>query len=74
MRESFPRQIDKEVYGSLRRQRSEIIKVEKKGQISFPLHSLGLYFKNVPYLRTVSGLNLLANPVTLKCKLWEWVW
>ena len=30
MRESFPRQIDKEVYGSLRRQRSEIIKVEER--------------------------------------------
>ena len=24
-----------------------------------------------PELRTVSGLNLLANPVILKCKLWE---
>ena len=24
-------------------------------------------------LRTVSGKNLLANPVILKCKLWEWI-
>ena len=38
----------------------------------FPsLHSLGLYNKNVSRLRTVSGLNLLANSVILKCKLWE---
>ena len=34
-------------------------------------HSLGLYNSKVSCLRTVSGLNLLANPVILKCKLWE---
>ena len=39
----------------------------------FPLHSLGLYNNNVSCLRTVSGKNLLANPIILKCKLWEWV-
>ena len=36
-----------------------------------PLHSLGLYNNNISCLRTVSGLNLLANPVILKCKLWQ---
>ena len=39
-----------------------------------PLHSLGLYNNKISCLRTVSGLNLLANPVILKCKLWEEVW
>ena len=34
----------------------------------------GLYNNNVSCLRTASGLNLLANPVILKCKLWEYVW
>ena len=43
----------------------------RKDKLFFPLHSLGLYNKNVSFLRTVSGLNLLANPVILKCKLWE---
>ena len=33
----------------------------------------GLY-KDVSCLRTIFGLNLLANSVILKCKLWEWVW
>ena len=37
----------------------------------FPLHSLGLYNNNVSCLRTVFGLNLLANSVILKHKLWE---
>ena len=46
---------------------------EEKGQTYyfFPLHSLGLYNNDVSCLRTVSGLNLLANSVILKCKLWE---
>ena len=39
----------------------------------FPLHSLRLDNNNVSCLRTVSGKNLLANPVILKCELWEWV-
>ena len=30
-----------------------------------------LYNNNVSCLRTGSGLNLLANPVILKCKLWK---
>ena len=37
----------------------------------FPLHSLGLYNNNVSCLRTVFGLNPLANSVILKHKLWE---
>ena len=43
----------------------------RKDKLFFPLHSLGLYNNNVSCLGTVSGLNLLANPVILKCKLWE---
>ena len=42
---------------------------------TFPFWSLqGLYNSNVSCLKTVSGLNLLANSVILKCKLWEQVW
>ena len=44
-----------------------------KDKLFFPLHSLGLYNINVSCLRTVSRKNTLANPVILKCKLWEWV-
>ena len=44
----------------------------RKDQFFFPsLHSLGLYNNNVSCRRTVSGLNILANSVILKCKLWE---
>ena len=39
----------------------------RKDKLFFPsLHSLGLYNNNVSCLRTVSGLNLLANSVILK--------
>ena len=70
VRESFPRQVDKESRGP-QGQRGLEFSRRKKGQTFFPsLHSLGLYNNNVSYLRTVSGLNLLANSVTLKCKLW----
>ena len=73
MRESFPRQVDKK---SRRPQGERGLEFSrrKKGQAVFPLHSLRLYNNNVSCLRTVSGLNLLVNPVILKCKLWEWVW
>ena len=43
----------------------------RKDKLFFPLHSLGLYNKNVSCLRTVSRKNLPANPVILNCKLWE---
>ena len=43
----------------------------RKDKLFFPLHSLGLYNNNASFLRTVSGKNLLANPVILKCKLCE---
>ena len=43
----------------------------RKDKLFFPRHSLGLYNNNVSCLKIVSGLNLLANPVILKCKLWE---
>ena len=46
---------------------------KRKGPTFSPLHSLGLYNNNVSCLRTVSGKNLLADSVILKCKLWEWV-
>ena len=71
MRESFPRQVDKKSRGP---QGERVLEVSrrKKGQTFFPsLQSLGLYNNNVLCLRTVSGLNLLANSVILKCKLWE---
>ena len=70
LRESFPRQVDKKSRGPQGERDLEFSR-RKKGQTFFPLHSLGLYNNNVSYLRTVSGLNFLANPVVLKCKLWE---
>ena len=71
MRESFPRQVDKESRGPQGERGLEFSR-RKKGQTFFlSPHSLGLYNNNVSCLRTVSGLNLLANPVILKCKLWE---
>ena len=72
MRESLPRQVDKKSWGPQGERGLEFSR-RKKGQTFFPsLHSLGLglYNNNVSCLRTVSGLNL-ANPVILKCKLWE---
>ena len=71
LRESFPRQVDRESRGSQGERGLELSR-RKKGQTFFPsLHSLGLYNNNVSCLRTVFGLNLLANSVILKCKLWE---
>ena len=68
--ESFPRQVEKKSR-SPQGERALEFSRRKKGQTFSPLHSLGLYNNNVSCLRTVSGLNLLANPVILKCKLWE---
>ena len=63
MRESFPRQVDKKSRGPQGERGLEFSR-RKKGQTFFPsLHSLGLYNNNVLCLRTVSGLNLLANSV-----------
>ena len=72
LRESVPRQVDKESRGPQGERGLEFSR-RKKGQTFFflSLHSLGLYNNNVSCLRTVFGLNLLANPVILKCKLWE---
>jgi len=70
MRESFPRQVDKKSRGPQEERGLEFSR-RKKGQTFCPLHSLGLYNNNVSCLRSISGLNLLANPVILKCKLWE---
>ena len=69
LKESFPRQVDKS--RGPQGERDLEFSRRKKGQTFFPLHSLGLYNKNVSCLRTVSGLNLLANSVILRCKLWE---
>ena len=71
MRESIPRQVDKKSGGPQGERVSGILKEEERTNIFFPLHSLGLYNNNVSCLRTVSGKNLLANPVILKCKFWE---
>ena len=63
MRESFPRQVDKKSRGPQGERGLEFSR-RKKGKTFFPsLHSLGLYNSNVLCLRTVSGLNLLANSV-----------
>ena len=72
--ESIPRQIDKKSRGPQGDRGLEFSR-RRKGQmfVFFPLHSLGLYNNNVSCVRAVSGRNLLANPVILKCKLWEWV-
>ena len=73
MRESFPRPVDKKSRDPQGERGLEFSR-RKKGQTFFvPLHSLGLYNNNVSRLRIVSGKkkNLLANPVILKCKLWE---
>ena len=73
LRVSFPRQVDKKSRGYQGERGLEFSR-RKKGQTFFPLYSLGLCNNNVSCLRTVSGLNLLANPVILKCKLCEKVW
>ena len=72
MRESFPRQVDKKSRGP----QGEVWDIQggRKDKLFFtffPLHSLGLYNNNVSCLRTVFGLNPLANSVILKHKLWE---
>ena len=69
VRESFPRQVDKE--SRVPKERGVWNSQGGRKDKLFPaLHSLGLYNNNVSCLRTVSGLNL-ANSVIVKCKLWE---
>ena len=71
LRESVPRQVDRESRGPQGERGLEFSR-RKKGQTFFlSPHSVGLYNNNVSCLRTVFGLNLLANSVILKCKLWE---
>ena len=61
MRESFPKQVDKESRGP-QGERSLEFSRRKKGQTFFlSPHSLGLYNNNVSWLRPVSGLNLLLS-------------
>ena len=74
MRESVPRQVDRESRGPQGERGLEFSR-RKKGQAFFlSPHSLGLYNNNVSCLRTVSGLrtasglDLLANSVILKCQ------
>ena len=67
MRESFPRQVDKNSRGP-QGERGLGYSRRKKGQTFFTfftLHSLGLY-NNVSCLKTVPRLNPLANSVILK--------
>ena len=69
MKESFPRQVDKKSRGPLGERGLEF-STRKKGQTFFvPLHPLGLYNNNVPWLRIVFGKNFLADPVILRYKL-----
>ena len=61
VRESFPRQVDKESRGPQGERGLEFSR-RKKGQTFFLFpHSLGLYNNNVSCLRTVFGLNLLLS-------------
>ena len=61
LRESFPRQVDRESRGPLGERGLEFSR-RKKGQTFFlSLHSLGLYNNNVSCLRTVFGFNLLLS-------------
>ena len=69
--ESFPRQVDKKSRGPQGERGLEFLRRKKQQTFFSSLHSLGLYNNNVFCLRTVSGLNLLANSVILKCELWE---
>ena len=77
MRESVPRQVDRKSKGPQRERGLEFSRRKKGQTFFFSPHSLGLYNNNVSCLRTVSGLrtvfglNLLANSIILKCKLWE---
>ena len=57
---------EKERYKHLNAEFQRIARRDKK------LHTKD-YIKTISCLRTVSENNLLANPVILKCKLWEWV-
>ena len=69
LRESFPKQVDKNLGVSKERGVWNSQGGRKDNFFFVPLHSLGLYNNNVSCLRTVSGKNLLANPIILKCKL-----
>ena len=61
MRESFPRQVDRESRGPQGERGLEFSR-RKKGQTFFlSPHSLGLYNNNVFCLRTVFGFNLLLS-------------
>ena len=61
LRESFPRQVDRESRGPQGERGLEFSR-RKKGQTFFlSPHSLGLYNNNVSCLRTVFGLNLLLS-------------
>ena len=71
MRESIPRQVDKKSRGPQGERGSGILKEEERANFFVPLYSLELCNNNVSCLSTVSGRNLLANPVILRCKLWE---
>ena len=70
MKESILRHIDKKSSGPQGERGLEFSR-RKKGQNFVPVHSLGLHNNNVSFLKTVSGKKLLANPVILRCKLWE---
>ena len=61
LKESFPRQIDRESRGPQGERGLEFSR-RKKGQTFFlSPHSLGLFNNNVSCLRTVFGINLLLS-------------
>jgi len=69
VKESFPRQVDKKTGVPKERGVWNSQGGRKDNFFFFPLRSLGLYCNNVSCSRTVSGKNLLPNPIILKCKL-----
>ena len=70
MRESVPRQVDRESRGPQGERGLEFSK-RKKGQ---SLDSTFCYLKMlIMGVRSLQGCILPEDSVTLRCKLWEWV-
>ena len=61
LRESFPRQVDRESRGPQGERGLEFSRRKKRQTFFLSLHSLGLYNNNVSCLRTVFGFSLLLS-------------
>jgi len=61
LRESFPRQVDRESRGPQGERGLEFSRRNKGHTFFLSPHSLGLYNNNVSCLRTVFGFNLLLS-------------